>query len=80
MIHTKKLGISVAYDMFLECCEGNFNEDWFISEKSRMYLHEFRENLSTQMMNYDPRHNKFKGDIFMIKYTNLEILCCASSW
>ena len=55
--------------MYLECCEGDLDEDWFIKEKSRMTFHDFRENLSTQMMKYDPRHNKYKGDMFMRKST-----------
>jgi hypothetical protein len=69
MLHAKKLAISVAYDMYLECCEGDLDEDWFIKEKSRMTFHDFRENLSTQMMKYDPSQNKYKGDIFMRKIT-----------
>ena len=34
-----------------------------------MSFYEFRGKLSTQMMAYDPRSNKYRGDQYMRKYT-----------
>ena len=55
MIHAKKLPITIAYYMYLECCEGKLDTDWLIKEKKQIYSYELREILYTQMMTYDPR-------------------------
>ena len=69
MIHAKKLAITIAYDMYLECFEEELDTDWLIEGKKWMSFYEFRERLSTQMMVYDPRSNKHRGDQYMRKYT-----------
>ena len=40
-----------------------------LRKNQKMSFNDFRENLSTQMMNYDPRHIKYKGHMFMRKST-----------
>jgi hypothetical protein len=62
MINAKKLAITIEYEMYLKLCEGELDKDWLIEEKKLMSFYEFREILSTQMMAYDPRSNKYRGD------------------
>ena len=38
MIHAKKLAITIAYDMYLECCEGELDTDWLIEGKTNVFL------------------------------------------
>ena len=52
--------IMVAYDMYLELAEGKCDETWKVAEPVDFWT--FRDILSTQMLKYDPRAKKYKGD------------------
>ena len=69
MIHAKAMAISVAYDIYIECTEGNLDTSWKIDNKKVMSFYDFREKLSTQMLQYDPRNMIYLGDAFMRKCT-----------
>jgi len=57
------MAIVVAYNIYLEVCEGKLNEDWANADPVR--FHTFREQLSAQMLAYDPRKRLYPGDEFM---------------
>jgi len=61
-LHAMSLGIIACYDMYKECCEGELDASWKISEKHRMTYSEFRLKLSKQMLLYDPRKEVYAGD------------------
>jgi hypothetical protein len=63
MIHGKSLAVFVAYDMYLECFEGNLKPGWKIGSPF-MFWH-FCKNLSEQMLQYDTRERRYPGDEFM---------------
>jgi len=59
MIHAKALAVVTACDMYLECAEGNLNEEW---KTNPVDFHRFREKLGMQMMRYDPRNRQYIGE------------------
>jgi hypothetical protein len=60
VLHGKALAVVVAYDMYLECCEGKLNAEWKIEKPLNFWS--FRENLSEQMLAYKPTHRRYPGD------------------
>ena len=51
----------VAYDIYLECCEGKLRAgEWYIPKP--VTFHRFREKLFSQMLAYSPRNRKYPGD------------------
>ncbi len=67
--HVISLGIIAAFDMYLECCEGELDESWFVEEKKRMLFRLFRLQLAKQMVNYDPSKGMYPGNEKMRAYT-----------
>lgn len=63
MLHGKALAIVVAYDMYLECTEGNLNPAWKVEHPITFWR--FRETLAKQMLAYDPSHRQYPGDSSM---------------
>ena len=61
-LHFLSMAVTSAYDMYIECCEGNLDPSWFVEEKDRASFSEFRQVLSEQMLKYDPRNDKLPGD------------------
>ena len=61
MIHAKALAVVVAYDMYLECCEGTLRAGEWKVEKP-VDFHRFREKLAMQMLQYSPTERKYPGD------------------
>jgi len=61
-LHAQSLGIIAAYDMYIECCEGNLDASWAIDVKARMSFSQFRLRLSEQMLGYNPIDNLYAGD------------------
>jgi len=59
MIHGKKLAVIVAYDIYLECCEGNLVATWKCTPVS---FYCFREALGKQMLSYSPTNQHHPGD------------------
>ena len=53
----------VAYDMYLEVCEGKMDATW--TNADHVCYHPFREQLSTQMLQYDPRKRHYPGNRLM---------------
>jgi hypothetical protein len=60
MIHGKRLAVTVAYDMYLECAEGMLEQDWKV--RRPVDFHRFREKLAIQMLQYSPKNNIYPGD------------------
>lgn len=67
--HGKSLAVTVAYDMYLECTEGELNVDWKVNEP--VDFHTFRDILSRQMLSYDPKNERYPGDAKMRVVTQL---------
>ena len=63
------MGIIAAYDMYNECCDGLLDPSWAISIKKRMGFTEFQMRLSEQMLQYDPRDNRYAGDDKFRRFT-----------
>jgi hypothetical protein len=63
MIHGKALAVVVAYDMYLECTEGDLEPAWKVEKPMDFWL--FREKLSEQMLQYKPTRRKYPGDANM---------------
>jgi hypothetical protein len=63
MIHGKTLALVVAYDMYLECTEGDLEPSWKVEKP--MDFWSFWEKLSEQMLQYKPTHHKYPGDANM---------------
>ena len=59
MNHGKKLAVTVAFDVYLECCEGNLHPLWKTKPVS---FHRFREKLGLQMVQYSPSNQHYPGD------------------
>jgi hypothetical protein len=60
MIHAKAMAIVIAYDMYLECCEGNLDPTWKVDKPVDFFT--FRERLALQMLHYNPSQQKLPGD------------------
>ena len=60
MLHAKGMAIVVAYDMYLECTEGNLESSWKIDKP--VTFHRFREKLAKKMLQYSPKNRKYLGD------------------
>jgi len=65
------MSVIVAYNMYIECCEGGLDSEWFVEAKDRMTFRDFRLLLSEQMMTYDPREQLYHGDENFRKVTRL---------
>jgi hypothetical protein len=63
MLHGKGLAVVVAYDLYLEVCEGKLDVAWEIEEPLDFW--NFRERLSKQMLEYNPSAHKYPGDAAM---------------
>ena len=68
-LHGLSICVVAAYDMYIECCEGELDSDWFVDEKSRMSFREFRLTLSEQMLKYNPANESLPGDEFFRAWT-----------
>ena len=62
MILVKAFAILTAYDMYVECCEGNLDPDWKVENQDIMSLHDFHQELSGQMLHYHPSRHLYSGD------------------
>jgi hypothetical protein len=60
VLHGKGLAVVVAFDMYLECCEGKLNPEWKIDKPLNFW--QFREKLSEQMLDYNPANRFYPGD------------------
>ena len=60
MLHATSLAICVAYDIYLEIAEGQLDSDWKIRFPVDFWT--FRDVLSIQMLEYDPKNRKYLGD------------------
>ena len=62
MNHAFALCIVIVYGIYQECCEGMIEEEWKIETKEQKTFYEFREILSTQLINYHPKNQQYNGD------------------
>jgi len=60
MFHATVLTIVIAYDIYLEVAEGTLDSDWKLTHPVDFWT--FRDVLSVQMLEYNPRNRKYKGD------------------
>jgi hypothetical protein len=65
----------VAYDMYLECCEGKLVQEWKV--QSVETFHTFREILLSQMMRCNPANLQYPGDQLMRVNTSKPRVQCA---
>ena len=63
MLHATALAIVVAYDMYLEVAEGELDADWKLEYPVDFWT--FRDVLSVQMLEYDPKNRRYHGDANM---------------
>ena len=62
VLHALSIAVIAAYDMYVECCEGGLDPEWFIKEKDRMSFRDFWLELSHQMLTYNPKDQLYLGD------------------
>ena len=60
MLHGKKIGGTIAYDVYRECAEGDLDKDWKLDKVVDFYR--FREKLASQQLTYDPSNRHYPGD------------------
>lgn len=58
--HALALAEAIAYDIYLEVCEGNLDPEWKVEKPVSSW--EFRNRLSIQQLKYDPKEMKYPGD------------------
>ena len=63
MLHATVLAIVIAYDIYLEVAEGKLDSDWRLTYPVDFWT--FRNVLSVQMSEYNPKSRKYKGDVSM---------------
>ena len=68
-LHALSIGIIAAYDMYIECCDGQLDPAWSLDKRKRMSYSEFRMRLSEQMLSYDPKQALYVGDEKFRDYT-----------
>ena len=69
MLHAKKMVCVIAYDMYLECSEGNLNPLWKV--KKPLTYWQFRDKLGQQMLSYTPKFCYYAGDDRMRMVTSM---------
>ena len=69
MLHAKKMVGVIAYDMYLECCEGKLNPLWHV--KKPLTFWQFRDKLGQQMLSYSPKFCYYAGDEKMRSFTSM---------
>ena len=60
MNHALAMAIVVAYDMYLEVCEGSLDAEWKV--ETPISFRKFRETLAKQALTYSPTQLKYPGD------------------
>lgn len=60
MTHAKAMAITIAYDIYLEVCEGQLHAECKVEKPVTFFR--FREKLAKQMLHYSPKHRKYFGD------------------
>ena len=61
-MHGLSIAVVAAYDMYLECAEGELDPEWYVHPKERMSFKKFRKELSKQMLMYNPKDESLLGD------------------
>ena len=69
MLHAKKMVGVIAYDMYLECCEGKINPLWKVDKPLNFW--QFRDKLGQQMLSYTPKFCYYAGDERMRSFTSM---------
>ena len=59
-LHCMSYGVVVAYDIYCEIAEGKCNNAWKVDKPVDFWT--FRDKLSTQMLQYQPRAKKYYGN------------------
>ena len=60
MLHATSLAIVIAYDMYLEVAEGKIDSEWKLQHPVDFWT--FRDVLSIQMLDYDPKNRRYHVD------------------
>ncbi|CAJ1934504.1 unnamed protein product [Cylindrotheca closterium] len=60
MLQALALAIVTAYDLYLESASGSLDPVWQLQKP--MSFHQFRDRLSSQMLSYKPKYNRYPGD------------------
>jgi len=61
MTHAKAMAVTIAYDMYIEVCEGKRDPAYKVDKKPVTFFR-WREKLAKQMLHYSPTHRKYHGD------------------
>jgi len=62
MRHAKAIAMSMAYNLYVQCCEGNVDPEWTMKAVSST---RFKQELSSQMVQYKAYNKKYPGDEMM---------------
>ena len=60
MLHATSLAIVIAYDMYLEVAVGKIASECKLQHPVNFWT--FRDALSIQMLDYDPKNRRYPGD------------------
>ena len=62
MRHAKAIAMSMAYNIYVQCCEGNVDPEWAMKAVTST---RFKQELSLQMVQYKAWNKKYPGDEMM---------------
>ena len=62
MRHAKAITMSMAYNIYVQCCEGGVDPEWKMKPVTST---RFKQELSLQMVTYKAWNKKYPGDEMM---------------
>ena len=62
MRHAKAIAMSMAYNLYVQCCEGGVDPEWKMKAVTST---RFKQELSLQMVEYKAWNKKYPGDAMM---------------
>ena len=68
-LHGDAMGLTASYGIYLECAEGGLREEWKVEKPVSPW--EFQRRCSIQMIQYDPKENRYPGDKSFRQWTKL---------
>lgn len=61
-LHAFAIAIIAAYDMYIECAQGELEQEWSVPENERLDFQGFRLLCSEIMLQYDAKKQMYPGD------------------
>jgi hypothetical protein len=59
-LHALSMAVIAVNNMYVECCEGGLNKEWFIAEKDCLSFRDFWLKLLQQMLTYEQRQKMYQ--------------------